>query len=101
MNKLDLNVLNIHSPYSVWEVGKQAYGFKTEYDVLYRIVFIDDQTIWEKGAYEFAILNENQKSSPNDKSNFAAVIVQKDNPALSKILSDFDDFVGFFTDKPQ
>lgn len=165
MNSLDLNILNIHSPYSVWQVGKQSYGFKTEYGVLYRIVFIDDQTIWQEGAYEFAILNENKKSSPNDKkvkktifaiieeffrcnpqillyqcetgdnrqamrerlflrwfneyenqskyvikvseiiaegvSNFAAVIVQKNNPALSKIISDFDEFVGFLSQKPE
>ena len=66
MTPLNLNRLNLVSPYSIWEVGKQSYGFKTDYDVLYRIVFIDDQTIWQNGAYEFAILNENQKASPND-----------------------------------
>lgn len=165
MNSLDLNGLNIHAPYSVWKAGRQAYGFKTEFGVLYRIIFIDDQTIWESGAYELVILNENGKASPNDKnvrgtilaiieeffrcnphillyqcetgdnrqavrerlflhwfnnydkegryvirvseivaegiSNYAAVIVQRSNPQLSKILCDFDNFVGFISQKPK
>lgn len=164
MNDLNLNRLNISAPYSVWEAGRQAYGFKTDYGVLFRTVFIDDQTIWESGAYEFAILNENNKPSPNDNkvketvfaiieeffacnpdillyqcetgdnrqsmrdrlflrwfkdyerhseyvikvseivaegvSNYAAIIVQKSNPALQTIMADFDNFVGFFKQKP-
>ena len=34
-------------------------------------------------------------------SNFAAVIVQKNNPELERIINDFDNFVGFFQQKPQ
>lgn len=165
MNPLNLNHLNVKAPYSVWEAGKQDYGFKTDYGVLYRIVFIDDQTIWENGAYEFAILNENNRPSPNDWkvrqtvfaiieeffasnpdillyqcetgdsrqpirdrlflhwfkeyehhadyvvrvseiiaegiSNYTAIIVQRSNPALESILLDFDNFVGFFRNKPE
>lgn len=67
MNPLNLNRLNIRSPYSVWQVRDGSYGFKTKHDVLYRVVFSPDQTIWENGAYEFGILNENRKASPNDK----------------------------------
>ncbi len=164
MNPLNLNRLNINSPYSVWEVGDGAYGFKTNFGVLYRVVFILDQTIWQEGAYEFGILNENSKASPNDKllretvfriieefffsnpeillyqcetgdnrqamrdrlflrwfseyresdkycikvgeiiaegiSNYAAVIVQKSNPNLHEILTDFDEFINFFKEKP-
>lgn len=66
MKGLDLNRLNIHAPYSVWEADEQSYGFKTDYGVLFRIVFIDDQTIWKSGAYELAVLNENNRPSPND-----------------------------------
>ena len=33
-------------------------------------------------------------------SNFAAVIVQKNNPELKQIITDFDNFVGFFQKKP-
>ena len=164
MKALNLDLLNINSPYSVWNVGKYGYGFKTKYGVLFRIVIAPDETIWENGAYEFSIINENSLISPNDQdvqltivaiieeffrnnpdillyqcetgdnkqaarerlflkwfpnyssgryainatdieaegiSNFAAVIVQRDNPQLKKILSDFDNFVGFFKDKPQ
>ena len=159
MNAIDLDYLNMRAPYSVWQVGEGAYGFKTNYGVLYRIIFTPDQTIWEDGAYEFGILNENKKSSPGDKllretiffiieeffdknpdillyqcetgdnkqamrdrlflrwfgeyehsdmyyikvakiiaediSNYAAMIVQRNNPNIDNIISDFDNFVGF------
>ena len=66
MNLLDLNRLNLKSPYSVWQVSLCNYGFKTDFGVLYRINFSADQTIWEEGAYEFSVLNENKLHSPND-----------------------------------
>jgi hypothetical protein len=66
MKPLNLDRLNIRSPYSVWQNSAQCYGFKTDYDVLYRLSFTDDATIWEEGAYEFCILNENSRPSPND-----------------------------------
>lgn len=164
MTPLDLNRMNMRVPYSVWQVGEGAYGFKTDFGVLYRIMFTPDATIWEEGAYEFCILNENRKASPSDRklretifciieeffitnpeillyqcetgdnrqamrdrlflrwfceyehsdlyyikvaeivaenvSNFAAVIVQRNNPELEHIISDFDNFVGFFSKKP-
>ena len=161
---LNLDLLNISSPYPVWQVGIGGYGFKTKFGVLYRIVFTPDQTIWEDGAYEFSIINENSLNSPNDKdvqrtvvaiieeffrnnpdillyqcetgdnkqsarerlffkwfsdyasdkysirvikivaegvANYAAVIVQRDNPQIERIFNDFDNFTSFFTDKPQ
>ena len=33
--------------------------------------------------------------------NYTAMIVQKDNPQLNNIIKDFDEFVGFFQNKPQ
>jgi hypothetical protein len=33
--------------------------------------------------------------------NYTAMIVQKDNPQLENIIRDFDEFVGFFQNKPQ
>ena len=83
MKALDLNRLNVKAPYSVWEAGKQSYGFKTDFGVLFRIVFIDDQTIWDNGSYEFAILNENNKPSPNDGK------VKNTFYRISTTLSDF------------
>jgi len=34
-------------------------------------------------------------------SNYAAVIAQRCNPNLNKIIQDFDNFVNFFKEKPQ
>ena len=165
MQELNLDRLNVNAPYSVWKVTDGTYGFKTSYGILYRIVFIDDQTIWTSGAYEFGIINQSRKASPNDKkvrdtifciieeffacnpeillyqcetgdnkqalrdrlflrwfneyrysdryfikvstivaedvSNYAAIIVQRSNPNLDRIVKDFDAFVGFFQDKPE
>jgi len=135
MNPLDLNRLNVQAPYSVWEVRSGSYSFKTDYGILYRAIFTPDETIWQNGAYEFGILNENNKPSPSDNkqamrdrlflqwfmgyerhelyyikvaeieaegiSNYAAVIVQRSNPNLNMIISDFDNFVNFFKEKPQ
>lgn len=165
MNPLNLNRLNILSPYTVWQSSVHDYGFKTEYGVLYRINFVQDKTIWEDGAFEFSILNENQRNSPNDKKvrdtifaiigeffecnpdillyqcetgdnrqdqrdrlflrwfneyalssqyyikvsslkveeqmNYAAIIVQRSNPELERIIKDFDNFIGFFSQKPR
>ena len=33
---------------------------------IYKIGFMDDDTIWESGAYQFVIVNENHTPSPND-----------------------------------
>jgi hypothetical protein len=33
-------------------------------------------------------------------ANYTAMIVQKNNPNLEAIIKDFDDFVGFFKNKP-
>lgn len=165
MNTLNINRLNAKTPYSVWSMREGEYFFKTDFDVLYRIRIEEDQTIWQEGAYEFSIINENKKSSPNDKKvrdtilyiieeffecnpdillyqcetgdnrqavrdrlfikwfkeymgnekyyikistiiaedieNYTAIIVQKSNPNLENIILDFDNFVGFFQDKPQ
>ena len=34
-------------------------------------------------------------------ANYTAMIVQKDNPHLDEIIRDFDEFVGFFKNKPE
>lgn len=66
MQVFDITRLNFHSPYKVWgENG--SYRFLTDYGVQYRIEFVENQNIWEdEKAYEFGILNENNKNSPND-----------------------------------
>lgn len=79
MKGLNLNRLNIKAPYSVWEIREQTYGFKTDYGVLYKIEFSDNTLIWQDGAYEFGISNENNVPSPNDekvKDTVVAIIAE-------------------------
>lgn len=164
MNALDLSAINVTAPYSVWNVNSYYY-FKTEHGTIYKIGFMPDDTIWEAGAYQFLIINENSQPSPNDgklketvfcvieaffKSNpdillylcetgdgkqaarnrlfvrwfkeyannhlfyfdtcevradgvdnFAAIIVQKNNPDLERIINDFNQVVVTLRDKPE
>lgn len=66
MQAFNLTRLNFHSPYKVW-IDNGSYKFLTDYGVQYRIEFVENNNIWEdEKAYEFAILNENKKISPND-----------------------------------
>lgn len=167
MEILDLNHLNIISPYALWKTGSNGneYAFHTDYRVQYRICFDVNQSIWENGAYEFGIYNDNGKTSPNDIKvkqtiisvieeffinnpdillyqcetgdnkqnarqrlfykwfndspnrdkyvlkvssiiaedtvNFIALIVNRNNPNIDRIIDDFDEFIGFFNHKPE
>lgn len=66
MQAFNLTRLNFHSPYKVW-IDNGSYKFLTDHGVQYRIEFVENNNIWEdEKAYEFAILNENKKISPND-----------------------------------
>lgn len=67
MNTLNLARINEQSPYEVWQTSEGDFNFQTDFDVFYRISFRIEQTIWDDGAYEFSIINQNQRSSPNDK----------------------------------
>jgi hypothetical protein len=164
MKELNLGRINYHSPYQVIDNGKGNFFFRTDYNVLYRISFSEDYTIWTEGAYEFGIYNINGKPSPNDRKlrdtifsiieeffycnpqillyqcetgdnrqslrdrlflrwfneykfsrlyyikvssiivekqvNYAAIIVQRNNPKLDSIIQDFDNFINFFKEKP-
>lgn len=65
MQPIDVSAVNMTAPYSIWEQTGNYY-FKTDYSVLYKVGFMDDDTIWEHGAYQFIIVNENNVQSPND-----------------------------------
>ena len=67
MNTLNLTRINFNSPYHVWQTSEEDYNFESDFGVLYRISFRIEQTIWQEGAYEFSIINQNRKASPNDK----------------------------------
>ncbi len=164
MPEFNLTRLNFHSPYKIW-VENNEYKFITDYGVSYRIIFSPNHDIWQNGAYEFSIFNENNKISPNDPKvkdtveaiieeffltnpdillyqcetgdnrqamrarlftkwfneyagkhkfcvrvsvihdeeidNYIALIVQTTNPNLNSILQTFNDFIGFFSQKPE
>jgi len=65
MNPLDISAINTKAPYSVWNVADYYY-FRTSHGTIYKIGFMTDDTIWESGAFQFIIVNENNTSSPND-----------------------------------
>ena len=66
MLQLDLNYINNRAPYSVNMRTEQVYYFKTDVGMLCTITFMDDYSIWEEGAYQFVINNDNHVSSPLD-----------------------------------
>lgn len=165
MNALDLNYINHYSPYKVWTENGTDYYVETSHDLLFKIGFMDDYSIWPTGAYQFTINNESHQPSPSDMKlkdtifriveaffaanpdillyicetgdgkqafrsrlfvrwfnsysnrdayvmqtaevsegetkNFAALIVQKSNPRLVEIISEFDETINILTNKPE
>lgn len=66
MNQLNLHTINERAPYSVKMRTEQVYYFRSDFGILCTITFMDDYSIWETGAYQFVINNENHVSSPLD-----------------------------------
>lgn len=64
---IDIDEINKLSPYTLMPVkGKEfLYKFTSDYGVKYVVGFIPDDSI-VNGAYQFVILNTNNKPSPND-----------------------------------
>ena len=73
MNPLDLAYINRLAPYKVWTENGHDYLVETNYDLLFRIGFMDDYSIWPSGAYQFTINNESHRPSPNDEKLKATV----------------------------
>jgi len=73
MNSLDLAYINRLAPYKVWTENGRDYLVETSYDLLFRIGFIDDYSIWQSGAYQFYINNESHRPSPNDEKLKATI----------------------------
>ena len=73
MNPLNLSSINLVSPYTIWGADEQYYYFKTDYGAIYKVGFMDDYSIWETGAYQFLIINENNTLSPNDPNLKATI----------------------------
>lgn len=158
MNPLNLGYVNRLAPYKVWTENGRDFFIETDKGNLFKVGFMDDYSIWDTGAYQFTVNNENNQPSPNDvklkltlfrlieaffevnpdillyicetgddkqrlrnrlfihwfntysqrdnyilktveimdgnTANFAAIIVQKSNPRLNTILSEFDETVS-------
>jgi hypothetical protein len=73
MNSLDLAYINRLAPYKVWTENGRDYLVETSYDLLFKIGFMDDYSIWPSGAYQFYINNESHRSSPNDEKLKATI----------------------------
>ena len=73
MNPLDLAYINRLAPYKVWTENGCDYLVETSYDLLFKIGFMDDYSIWQSGAYQFYINNESHRPSPNDEKLKATV----------------------------
>ena len=50
-----------------------CYLVETSNELLFRIGFMDDYSIWTKGAYQFYINNESRRPSPNDEKLKATI----------------------------
>ena len=73
MNPLDLTRICRLAPYKVWTENGYDYLIETNYDLLFKIGFMDDYSIWQSGAYQFYINNESHRPSPNDEKLKATV----------------------------
>ena len=73
MNPLDLAYINRLAPYQVWTENGRDYLVETSYDLLFRIGFMDDYSIWQSGAYQFYINNESHRPSPSDEKLKATI----------------------------
>ena len=93
MNPLDLAYINRLAPYKVWTENGRDYLVETNYDLLFKIGFMDDYSIWQSGAYQFYINNESHRPSPNDEKLKGTV--------FRIIEAFFDETISILTDKPQ
>lgn len=72
MNKLNIDFINVRSPYDVMEASGRLY-FKTDYDITYLVTF-DEEPDPYYTAYWFNLTNPKQISSPGDKKIAQTVI---------------------------
>lgn len=63
---LSLDRINLFAPYHLASTSNANLTFDTDFGVSYTIGFELDDSIWQDGAYQFYIINTNQKKSPND-----------------------------------
>ena len=105
MKELNIDQINCHAPYDVCCDRDGAIQFRTDYGVEYSVTFDDDANPYFT-AYWFNLSNMNARTSPGDpkvaQTEYVAMIVQRSNPQLDKILSFFDTEIAMFNEnKPQ
>ena len=68
------------SPYPVWQNNNGSYTFRTDFGIIFRVIFTKNQNIWQnEEAYEFGLFKENRLASPNDpkvKATIQCIIVE-------------------------
>lgn len=65
MKPLDLFLLNLKAPYTVWE-SDGLYSFKSEHGILFDVEFEQASAIAGTAAYWFGIYNRSHQNSPLD-----------------------------------
>ena len=65
MKPLDLFLLNLRAPYTVWE-SDGLYSFKSEHGILFDIEFEQASIIAGSSAYWFGVYNRSHQKSPLD-----------------------------------
>ena len=65
MNSLNINHININSPYKVW-AENEIIRFETTYGIRYSVDF-DPEDDMPYEAYWLNLTNESHKPSPNDR----------------------------------
>ena len=63
--RLDLSIVNRHSPYTVFQ-EEHAYYFWTAYDILYMVTFEED-AFGGNDVFWFNLANLSRKNSPGDR----------------------------------
>ncbi|MCD8386117.1 MAG: DUF6169 family protein [Bacteroidales bacterium] len=66
MVELNLETINLTSPYSIERVGEGKYVFTSEYDIDFFVEFMPEDNIKSDEAYQFLLVNLKHKPSPKD-----------------------------------
>lgn len=78
MNTLDIDKINVSTPYRV--IASEVQGgcsFITDSGVLYTIYFVEDEMVRSTESYQFVIANINNQKSPRDtklKDTIVAIV---------------------------
>ncbi|MBQ0061307.1 MAG: hypothetical protein KBT15_06000 [Bacteroidales bacterium] len=66
MNKLNILKINEKSPYPIKQLSVDRYQFMTDNNVLYHLVFDEDEPIGNVPTYQFSLVNVSGSSPEND-----------------------------------